>query len=178
MFDLSLTHDRNEVVDFAYPYMISPLTFVTSLPQIPRKSSFFYDVFEPSVWLCCMIVMLIFYIMLKNISTYSHDKFRIWTLVEILFRQNYRRKCKFKSRLMRALTFRWVYLCYLITMFYSNCIYSILIKPAKIQTIDTVDQLVQANLDDKLEIFMGPARLSMISVSVLPYYSANIGMPI
>ena len=92
MFDISITYERSKAVDFGSTYTITGYTFVTSLPNNSRNSSFIHKVFEPYVWLSTIFTMLLFYTLLKTISKNSSSEFRFWTLVEIMFMQYFNKK--------------------------------------------------------------------------------------
>ena len=167
MFDLSITYERlkDHMIDFGSTYTITGYTFVTSLPNNSRNSSFIHKVFEPYVWLSSIFTMLLFYTVLKVISKLSSSEFRFWTLLEILFMQNFNKKA-FKYKNIVMFLFLWLYFSFLLTMFYSNCIYSFMIKPAKVKTVDTIDQLIDAINQDELAIYSLKSTFEYLGVSI------------
>ena len=142
------------MVDFAYPYTISPLTFITTLPSSVSNSSssFFHQVFDPSVWLLSFITMMVLYYLLQQFGKcYNNKYFGLWTMIEILFQQKFK-EISYNSKLISGLLLGWLYFCTTMTTFYSNCIYSFMIKPTHIDIINTIDHLIEAKMQDQIEI--------------------------
>ena len=152
MFDLSVSYDRFDVVDFAYPYMIIPLTFITTLPTSKGNSSFLYQIFQTNVWILLIITILFLQILFHLFGKFQNNgSFRFWNMIEVLFHQNFKLKCN-KPKFILLLILIWVFLCTSITMFYSNCIYSYMIIPSEMGIINTIDQLVQAKKNNEVQI--------------------------
>ena len=152
MFDLSVTHDRWKAVDYAYPHTITPITFITTLQNCASSSSFLHQVFNPSVWIISFITLMIIYYLLRQFGKCdNHEKFGFWTMIAILFEQEFKHK-GFDSKFMNSLLLSWIYFCFILNMFYSNCIYSFMIMPSDSNIINTIDHLIQAKWEKQLEL--------------------------
>ena len=155
-----------KVVDFAYPYMVIPLTFITTLHSSKGNPSFLYKIFQTNVWLLCIVTMIFLYVFLNLIGKFHHNEsFRFWNMIEILFHQNFNLNNN-KLKLIRWLILNWIFLCTTITMFYSNCIYSFMILPDETGIINTIDQLVQAHMNNEIQLCVAGNYYSIIKVSL------------
>src|SRR5689334_585922 len=104
------------------------VTFIMSSPKFIENTKFIYKVFEPNVWFvfsCFLIgfVTMVHLIPKINLNGINTNEDYFWFALQILLRQSIV-KLHFKTMSMQLLFAFWLSLCFSLSAFYSNTIYS------------------------------------------------------
>ena len=94
-----------------------------------------------------LLLILILMFGFNYFQTYNSGVY--WNAILILFRQSISIK-KIKTNSMIILLFAWILFCTLLTAIYSNSIYSLMINSIKSKTIDSIEELANAQTNGKI----------------------------
>ena len=167
--ELSLTNERLKSVQFLYPYVIETVTFMATPPKSLKNIGFIYKVFEPSIWVSIIssLIILLIVILLDKIQYKSNKHLNyIWNVIEVVLNQNLNLKTPCTNQIL-IVFYSWVLSCFYLRLFYSNCIYTLMVLPNKVDTIDSIFDLYQAQIMDKITVVMrsGTSYLIYLKVS-------------
>ena len=154
--ELSMTYERSKYIDFSFPLDIQSITFIISREKFKENTQFIYKVFDPFVWLvvACFIfgMTILVYLMSKNRLNYVKRHY-CWDFFRIFLCQSIG-KFKFETLSMELLFIYWLSFCLYISSFYSNTIYSSMVVPAHLKTIDTIEQLLDAMVEEIITVYI------------------------
>ena len=167
---ISITNERTKFISYSYPLIINYVTFVTSMPKYNENTQFVYRVFEPEVWFILLLTLMFLFcfIWVMSRNNRDHSKAHLcWNVFEILFRQSINR-FRVKTFPMKIIFSCWLIFSFEITSFYSNTLYSSMIVPAPLKTIETINDLRTAliNKEITLDILKFTSHLVMLQVII------------
>ncbi|XP_068228707.1 glutamate receptor ionotropic, kainate glr-3-like [Palaemon carinicauda] len=150
------TEQREEVVDFTYPYYTETVTLVSRAPR-QRVSEFAaFSPFSPTTWICIILSLLCMGPILVveswivktyrgeehvgyDISSSSFNIFRVLMKQEDLLTTKY-----WPSRLTSLF---WYFFCFIVAALYSSMLTATLVKPSFEKPIDGLNDLPAASKD-------------------------------
>ena len=161
--EITYTYNRWRNVDFSYPYLINSMTFVTSVPKLAKNLTFVYQVFEANIWLTIIFFLFLFNFLLGYIKKSQEITFS--NLVRVILSQQMS-KFKPKTNFELILFYLWILSISVLTLIYSNCIYSYMIVPSKTRTIDTVYELYESAARSEITVCLigGGSTIRMFKV--------------
>ena len=163
-----MTYKRTKFISYSYPLIVNFVTFITSMPKYNANTQFVYRVFQSEVWFLLLFTLTFVVIFIWVISRNDQDLSKIhlcWNVFEIFFSQSiYRFRVKTLS--LKIIFSCWLIFSLVVTLFYSNTLYTSMIIPARLKTIETLHDLLTAltKKEINLDIFNNTSHLAMIQV--------------
>ena len=170
---LSHTPERDEVISFSYPYLISPVTFLAPLP-LPKHFDNLFEPFDTYIWLSILASLLcltiIFIIMHKSKSNYMSGL--IWSLYLVIFGQTIPDKY-LKPNRVKLIFSLWLLACFVLSKCYSSSVYELILVNHE-NKLKTIDDLIKASNANNIKMY---ARYStMYSQLLVNYVLYNISL--
>lgn len=166
MCTVSITTERQSVVDFSELVFVGEVTFASQMPsQRQTKDLILATPLEPTVWTLILATFLTFSLIIyfitkifplragfsSNYSSYSSillSLFAIYTHVSLPHLWKTRRIS------VGILAAFWILGSFILTIGYCARLYAILTFPGSVHPIETIDQLIQVAEDDSYLIFL------------------------
>ena len=127
------------------------------MPKYNENTQFYYKVFEPKVWFILFFTLIFLVCLIWIISTNNQDLSKAhlcWNVFEIFFRQSINR-FRFETFPLKVIFSCWLIFSFEITSFYSNTLYSSMIVPAPLETIETIEDLRMALIKKDITLVIG-----------------------
>ena len=154
MADLTITYERSKAVDFLNPYTINSMSFITSAPKSTKNITFIYKVFEPLIWVLILLSILslsaLFFVS-QNVSKIQLKNIKL-NLIKVILNQQIENDKKM-SVLENFIMGIWIVSSLTLTLIYSNSIYSFMVLPSKVKTIDTIQDLFEAIIGKEIKVY-------------------------
>ena len=173
-----MTKERFKSVSFSYPHSISVVSYITSRPQIQSKLYSLINIFDTYNWVCIFltfIIMVMFVIVFAHLAGFSKNDL-IWMNIQTFFGQSFdlktqiRKICGTPFRMSWELFYlTWTMYCSTIMIIYGNSIYSQMVLPPTLQTISTIEKLIDENSKGRISIgfFEDTSSYNLIRVTCL-----------
>ena len=168
---MSLTYERSKFISYSYPFNINSVTFATSMPNYSENTQFIYKVFDLEVWLLLLFTMvfLVIFIWVIARNDQALSKAHLcWNFLEIFFRQSIN-QFGFRIFALNIIFVCWLIFSFEITLFYANTLYTSMILPAQLKTIETIQHLRTALVKNEitLNILKDSSELASIQVTII-----------
>ncbi|XP_045600187.2 glutamate receptor ionotropic, delta-1 [Procambarus clarkii] len=168
--DLSITAEREEVIDFTIGYHWEPLTFVTSKPKPLPQWLALVRPFQSYVWLCLLLVTAAGGPVLWLLQRLSGNSFPLPSAVFLVFASMMAQGQRWpSSSMVRVFSVFWLLFCLVATVCYVGNLTAFLTVPALSPTIDRLEDLLDSNFVWGINSF-GAADYQLFKTSKVPLY--------
>ncbi|KAG7163529.1 Glutamate receptor ionotropic, delta-2-like 8 [Homarus americanus] len=168
--DLSVTAEREVVIDFTVGYHWEPLTFVTSKPQPLPQWLALVRPYQAYAWLSFLLLLAAAgptYWLLQKLSGSSHSFLgSILHMYGAMLTQGRRWP---SSSAVRVFSASWLFFCLVVTVSYVGNLTAFLTVPALSPTVDSLEELVDSNFVWGINDF-GAADYQLFKTSKVPLY--------
>ncbi|XP_071527933.1 glutamate receptor ionotropic, delta-1-like [Panulirus ornatus] len=168
--DLSITAEREEVIDYTIGYHWEPLTFVTSKPQPLPQWLALVRPYQAYVWLCFLLLLTVagpIYWLLQKLSGGSQS---LGEAAFLMYASMFAQGRKWpSSTTVRLYSVFWLLFCLVVTVSYVSNLTAFLTVPALSPTVDTLEELVDSNFVWGINDF-GAADYQLFKTSKVPLY--------
>ncbi|XP_054163758.1 ionotropic receptor 25a-like, partial [Oppia nitens] len=154
MSEVSMSSERTQVVNFSYPFSVTSMTFMTSLPKTKTNFELVFNVFDAWIWISILGSLFLILLFIRLLSREKPEMRKIhlsWNCISTLFKQPMIHYLPpFLS--LRNVFFFWILSSFVLTSSYSQCLYSLMAIPLKEQTIETIEELAVALKSRKIRV--------------------------
>lgn len=135
---IAMTEERNGVVDFSYPYLYGPVTFITDKPtHVPDAYAVFYP-FSLNVWIAVIISLFLIIVSAQVCKGKKEDSRRLILAIYAILLEN-SLKLKTTKLSFKILTTFWVVGVFFIVESYKAVLLSFLTFPTMTGIRDIAD---------------------------------------
>ena len=130
-----MTNDRQNVIDYSYPYNFVSITFMSPMPTI----SYFDNLLQPFdsyIWILIIITLLILGLIICITNNKTTRTFNLcWYILSILLRQNGTTRV---IQINKLLMCTWIIMSVILGACYSGSIYALIRVPIehRIEALD------------------------------------------
>lgn len=156
MCGLSMTHDRYKFVQFSNIIYFGHITFLSKQPGLSSRQWIIFSPFTLNVWSLILILFIILAITIQSFSRFNSSNQSITfqdsllQLVGIFLKQNIKRiSCHASLRPFYAC---WLMFALVMSNAYGGRFYSMLALPKMEPPIDTIEEVVQLAMVDRIRI--------------------------
>jgi hypothetical protein len=135
---------------------MNTMTFVTSAPKPIPNITLIIDPFDNIIWICIVVV---FILMSCNVFLISQqwEKLKKLSMNWAIISSSVRQQLYFylpSIGSLRILFSGWLLACFVLTSSYSGCLHSLMAFPSKIKTINTIEELANAQRNREIQVIV------------------------